>query len=423
MTIEQPSFGQRVRELRRARGLSQGDLAGDGVSPSYVSLVESGRRVPSLKAARTIATRLGTTVEKLCEPGAGDSRRTHRLELVGQLVAARSSQLAGDWPAARRRLESVIEEAADSGLDEMGWEARWELAAVLERLDATDAREQTLRALADDPLTGAAPLLHVWVAAELSRLYRRQGDLGEAVRCAENAQAAANGLDADRPERGEAQVALLAAYVESGEWHRARDLADAVLEQTSRGADDQLRATALWAAAGVRHLDGHTETALKLLHQADDLLAPAVDMARRVRLTRARALLALEAGDDSAAALLEQARHAGALVPTPESASWLATLEVLADLRGADPSRALEHAAGIVPESPELPPLDRSRCAVMRARARRAAGREEEAEADFRTAAAGYETAGAYRLAMATWRELSDPGHPVGPDPHLVLMP
>ncbi|MEU7254424.1 helix-turn-helix domain-containing protein [Streptomyces rimosus] len=423
MTIEQPAFGERVREIRRAQGMSQGDLAGDGVSPSYVSLVESGRRSPSTKAAKAIAERLGMSLEELTAPRPADRERTHRLELVGQLVAARASQAAGDWPAARRQLETVAGRAADNDLDEVRWEARWELAAVLDQLGAADDRERVLRTLLDDPLTTAAPLLRSQIAAELSQLHRRQGRLAEAVRRAEDAQSAAADIEAARPARVQAQVALLSAYVESGEWHRAQGLADTLLDEAPSAGAARLRAIALWAAAGARYLDGRADAAHELLTEADELLAATDDVRQRTRLARARTLLALACDAPGADALLERVRQAAALLATPETLSWLAALEVLDALRTSDAERALEQAGTIPVDSPALPALDQARCVLIRARAQRAAGREAAAEADFRTAASGYEAAGAYRLAMATWRELSDPGHLTGPDPHVVLMP
>lgn len=414
MTIEQPAFGERVREIRRAQGMSQGDLAGDGVSPSYVSLVESGRRSPSTKAAKAIAERLGMSLEELTAPRPADRERTHRLELVGQLVAARASQAAGDWPAARRQLETVAGRAADNDLDEVRWEARWELAAVLDQLGAADDRERVLRTLLDDPLTTAAPLLRSQIAAELSQLHRRQGRLAEAVRRAEDAQSAAADVEAARPARVQAQVALLSAYVESGEWHRAQGLADTLLDEAPSAGAARLRAIALWAAAGARYLDGRADAAHELLTEADELLAATDDVRQRTRLARARTLLALACDAPGADALLERVRQAAALLATPETLSWLAALEVLDALRASDAERALEQAGTIPVDSPALPALDQARCVLIRARAQRAAGREAAAEADFRTAASGYEAAGAYRLAMATWRELSDPGHLTG---------
>ncbi|MCZ1008895.1 helix-turn-helix transcriptional regulator [Streptomyces lydicus] len=172
-----------MREVRRSQGLSQGDLAGDDLSPSYVSLVENGRRVPGTKIARSLAQRLGTTVEALCATDEPGDRLTRRLGLVGQLVAARSSQLAGDWPAARRQLESVVEQAG-TGHDEVRWEAHWELATVLGRLDDPARHEAALRHLLDDPLTRSAPVLHARVAVELAQLLRAASRLADGARFA-----------------------------------------------------------------------------------------------------------------------------------------------------------------------------------------------------------------------------------------------
>ena len=54
-------FGERVRQLRISQGLAQTDLAGDGLSSSYVSLLESGKRAPTVSAVAALADRLGTT--------------------------------------------------------------------------------------------------------------------------------------------------------------------------------------------------------------------------------------------------------------------------------------------------------------------------------------------------------------------------
>src|SRR5260370_7925163 len=57
-----PTLGQRLRALRAERGLSQADLAGDLVSPSYVSLIESGRRSPERDVLEGLARKLGCSV-------------------------------------------------------------------------------------------------------------------------------------------------------------------------------------------------------------------------------------------------------------------------------------------------------------------------------------------------------------------------
>ena len=56
----------RVRELREAKGLSQGELAGElDVSRQTVNSIEVGRYVPSLPLALKLARFFGQQVEEM----------------------------------------------------------------------------------------------------------------------------------------------------------------------------------------------------------------------------------------------------------------------------------------------------------------------------------------------------------------------
>ena len=57
--------GERLKQLRLERGLSQRDLSGPGVSYAYISRIEAGARRPSVKALRMLAQKLGVTAEYL----------------------------------------------------------------------------------------------------------------------------------------------------------------------------------------------------------------------------------------------------------------------------------------------------------------------------------------------------------------------
>src|SRR4026209_1015826 len=59
------SIGGRVRRLRLGRGRSQRKRASRGVSYAYISRIESGQRIPSVRAIRVLARRLGVTPEYL----------------------------------------------------------------------------------------------------------------------------------------------------------------------------------------------------------------------------------------------------------------------------------------------------------------------------------------------------------------------
>lgn len=66
MKTLQKQFGERVRELRLARGLSQEELAfKSGMHRTYLGGVERGERNPSLKNIVAIAEALGITPSQL----------------------------------------------------------------------------------------------------------------------------------------------------------------------------------------------------------------------------------------------------------------------------------------------------------------------------------------------------------------------
>lgn len=426
MTVEQPHFGGQVRQIRRAQGLSQSDLAGEEMSPSYISLVESGRRAPSLKLARIIAERLSTPLEALITPHQPEQSRPHRLSLVGRLVAARAHQLAGDWGVARDELLEIVALAGDPELEDVRWEARWELAATLGRLGECAAREETLRALLADPLTESSPLLYTRVAVETARQLRDGGNLTESVRCAEEAVRRARTVDPPAPSAVvEAVTLLLSVCTESGDWERAEGVAGELSDVLETVAAGQLRATALWAAAGARHVNGDTGAALSLLDRAKQDMAQPEDLPSWARLRLAAGLLHVAADRlDTADALLHEAGQVTELVGSPADRVRLEAGLAAVALRRGDGETARAHAAELDTGAARLHTLDRARCSVVSARVHRALGEQDAARERFESAAALYERVGAYRIAVGVWRELSTP-EVTWPeaDPHLLLMP
>jgi transcriptional regulator with XRE-family HTH domain len=59
-------FGERIRALREAKGISQMALAGKvGVEQPYISLVENGKQEPCLRNIESLAIGLETSLGKL----------------------------------------------------------------------------------------------------------------------------------------------------------------------------------------------------------------------------------------------------------------------------------------------------------------------------------------------------------------------
>ena len=62
-------FGEKVRELRTKKGISQEELAElSGLHRTYISSVELGKRNVSLINIYALAKALGTTPDKLLKP-------------------------------------------------------------------------------------------------------------------------------------------------------------------------------------------------------------------------------------------------------------------------------------------------------------------------------------------------------------------
>jgi len=62
-------FGRHLRELRLARGLTQKNVEErSGVLVPYLSLLESGARLPTLTMAMRLAEALGCKVSELAKP-------------------------------------------------------------------------------------------------------------------------------------------------------------------------------------------------------------------------------------------------------------------------------------------------------------------------------------------------------------------
>jgi len=109
------TFGARLRRARTAAGLSQTALAGDDLSPSYVSHLESDRREPTPAVVVRLAARLGVSPADL-QPQVAVSPE-HDLVLAQAAVGlgrpAEALALLAPWEA---RLSDVEALAGDPQL-------------------------------------------------------------------------------------------------------------------------------------------------------------------------------------------------------------------------------------------------------------------------------------------------------------------
>jgi transcriptional regulator with XRE-family HTH domain len=128
-------FGQRLRAMRQQVGMTQSDLAGDELSTSYVSLLESGKRRPTPETVTRLAARLDVPVELL--------RGGTTPDVSGQweLCEAHLNLLSGDVAAAERGYRALWQDSGPGtpllreALLGQGWcaERRGDLAGAAEQ--------------------------------------------------------------------------------------------------------------------------------------------------------------------------------------------------------------------------------------------------------------------------------------------------
>lgn len=145
-------LGERIRRARIERGLSQRDVAVPLLTPSYVSLIESGKRVPSPDALEHIAGVIGMDPSELRtgrSPGA-------EAELELRLQEARRALHAGERAEATTIAAEVRSEAKADGWPRVEAKALCVLAVVEEHKGRPEEARELYQAA--EELWGPEPL-------------------------------------------------------------------------------------------------------------------------------------------------------------------------------------------------------------------------------------------------------------------------
>ena len=301
-TIDLTVLGQRLREARTRRGLTQRQIAGRDVSVAYVSRIEAGQRRPDMQLLARICKRLDVTVDELLA-GMNDQQAE---ELVLSLEYAELALMSGDAPAAELQLRDVMQRAPEGSASRR--HATWLLARALEAQGQLNEAVDLLESL----VSGPPALTSIAAAIALCRCYREAGDLSRAIHVGEAALAAvADGVPAGDDEEVQLVVTLAAAYFERGDTVYATRLCSDALRRADARGSRNARAAAYWNASVMHHRRGSTAEAVRLASRALALLAEGDDSRNiaRLRAQLGRMMLQQSPPDvPGATSCLEQAR-------------------------------------------------------------------------------------------------------------------
>jgi transcriptional regulator with XRE-family HTH domain len=400
----QGSVGERVRNLRLSKHLSQAQLAGTELSDSYISLIESGKRTPTPAVVRLLASRLGCLPEYLSE-GIEPEERLHLQ------VRARHAELAllgGDADEALAWFGEILE-AVDND-PELMKRARWGRARALEIMGRGEEAIKALEELREEATRDRGRAGWLPVTIVLARCYRAAGDLGRTLALGESALSRLSDLrllgGEDAAEIGRT---LIATYLDRGDVEPANDLAERLLSATE--PDPAVMVDAYIEASRQALDEGEGGESLYLAEQALALHAGG-DQAKahaRLRVTAARTLLPAGASPVDAGKALDLLNAAEPMLSGMDAAECRIEMARSKVLLG-EPAAAVEIAEAVLADLTAQPrsSVTTIRARLMLAQALIATGDREQALAALRATRdelSGLETS---RATARVWRELGD---------------
>jgi tetratricopeptide (TPR) repeat protein len=399
------TFGARLRRLRQAAGLSQIELAGDQLHPSYVSLLEAGKRTPTSDVVGLLASRLGCTPEYLSEGDSSEATARIALALAYAELALRN----GEAPDALDQADRALQE------DQLSADQRRALRTVraeaLEGVGRLREAAGEFEALANDAAAAGRWTEHLERLVDLSRCYQDAGDVTYALELGVATLDRVGELGLS----GSDVHARLAATVVGGYYLR-EDLtrAAAVAEQALAALDGgtpRARGSVLWNASLVAQAAGRVEEALPLAEQALAQFAEGDDARAIARLRVTYGWLLLRdtpPRPEEARAALHQAltslRDVGSAVDLSSCERELA----VAALQLGEPEEALAHVERAAEHLGDEPTLALADTQLIRGRVLLVLGRKARAVTQYRAAGATLGALELSRAAASAWRELAD---------------
>lgn len=319
------TFGEKLREARIAKGLTQNELGGNKYSTSYVSLLERAQRQPTLAMTRHFAGILGIDAELVAswiDQPQGDSGG-----LSAAVLHANSAWNLKDQALAASEAEYAASLAKEQSNTVVWWTMTAVQADAYLALGRFDEAVATLDELLEHPTTLTQPELQATVLARLSAIKRATGELENAIVLARSATSVAASLPQHSATRLECGYVLVAALAVRGNldeaWRHASELAqmDTFPEVPSLSIG-----RAAWVVGNVAFRRGDPETGLAQHLLAAEHITPQADLGMWAQFNRASASRRLAAGiaDDGVEQCIANAELGLRIAGSPEADRELA---------------------------------------------------------------------------------------------------
>ncbi|AIY02637.1 hypothetical protein ART_3038 [Arthrobacter sp. PAMC 25486] len=398
------SFGERLKQERLSRNLSQGELGGELYSASYISLLENAHREPTTEIIGQLALQLHLAPPPIAgrpEPASPETSDGLRLSLC-----ARQSWDTRDYSGAAASALSAAE-LASAGKDSVSWWNMTFLAAnSLLRNGEHESAVTILKTLLADPLTAGSDALSLRAHQVMAAAMLAQGSLTESITHATLAVEIGSG---DSAEEFSAYLmalqTLVGALTEAGRlneaWAHTLTLAESITSDTPSQVAGEIH----WVVGNVAFLRNDTRTGLEHHSKAARLLSPTADLSRWAQFNKATAWVRLAAGVVEPATLqaIERSELAHSVVgATSAEVLEVSMLRARWHYLNGELTQALELLSAIERDQDQLAPHIAGDTALLLGDTLRDSGRLPEARAAYQRAHDRFTQAGALdRAAVA----------------------
>jgi tetratricopeptide (TPR) repeat protein len=405
----QESLGERIRNLRLRKNMSQAQLAWPELSDSYVSLIESGKRTPAPSMVALLARKLDCSTAYLTTGVTEEA-------MTGLQETLRYAQIAlqnGATDEARTCFAEVLAHPALADLPTLAHEARWGHALALEATGALDEAITEFEAAAELTSPQVDPDRWAELHMALSRCHRERGNLAVSIAVGERAL---DSLTETNGQWSDAMVMLgattLGAYYYRGDLAYANQLAQTLIDRAEAIGSPRALMAVYWNAAFVAESRGEFEVGLKLVERAIALLGEENDPRNLSRLRYTYALFLLNAHPEraqEAREVLQRAeRELEATSASTVDMAWCITYEARTELVLGHPVEAAALARRATDLLQNTAGLAIAQAYTVLGEACSQLDRREEAVSALSEAVGYLEGMEAHRPAARTWFDLAE---------------
>ncbi|MFJ6357814.1 helix-turn-helix domain-containing protein [Pseudarthrobacter oxydans] len=389
-------FGEKLRAERLERGLTQAELGKDLYSPSYISLLETGRREPTAEVIEELARRLELAPKALEAWSQPISVSDAEYVLAG--LYARQAWDLRDYQLAASHAAAAAKIALEGKNTSAWWNMTYMQAECLMKQGNLQECQRIIQHLLEHPMATESIGLGVRARQMLAAVCHGQGQLSVAV---EHAMEAVR-LSAQLPKNSTiiigAHRALIGALAESGRLDEAWKYCQAMIDHVDELSMSQLAGEVAWVVGNVAFMRHDYTEGVRHHERAARLLSPANDIELWARFNKASAAVRLSSGivEPETLSSIERAELAFSIVGGTKSdelevafirARWLyltgdivAAVEKLREIH-AERAHLAKHTAGEV--------------SLLLGKSLKAAGESEEALLHLEEAQKAFSAAGA----------------------------